>query len=183
MTFSEKIMILRRKAGMTQDIFANAVGVSRQAVYKWECGISYPEAQKLVEIKKLFGISIDLLLDDSREIDEAGMLSVKRVRPKTAGVGSVPVYEAEETADEKEFEVEISVKEEPATPVYTEEAKQEKPASVSVAAEAPAVEKKPAAPVAQTVRKPVRPEAKKPAPIKDTKKKSGGFFAGLFKRK
>lgn len=68
MTFSEKIIKLRKSKGLTQDAFASIVSVSRQAVYKWESGQSYPEAMKLVEIKKLFGISIDDLLDDSYDV-------------------------------------------------------------------------------------------------------------------
>lgn len=68
MTFSEKLVRLRKIRGLTQDELASAVGVSRQAVYKWECGQSYPEVSKLLEIKILFGISIDDLLDDSYEI-------------------------------------------------------------------------------------------------------------------
>ena len=65
MKFSEKIVRLRKIKGITQDEFASAVGVSRQAVYKWECGQSYPEAAKLIEIKALFGIRIDDLLDEN----------------------------------------------------------------------------------------------------------------------
>ena len=68
MTFKEKIVKLRKLKGLTQDEFASAVGVSRQAVYKWECGQSYPEVAKLLEIKFLFGISIDDLLDESYEV-------------------------------------------------------------------------------------------------------------------
>ena len=68
MTFKEKLVILRKGKGLTQDEFASAVGVSRQAVYKWECGQSYPEVPKLLEMKLLFGISIDNLLDDSYDI-------------------------------------------------------------------------------------------------------------------
>ena len=68
MTFKEKIVKLRKMKGLTQDEFASAVGVSRQAVYKWECGQSYPEVAKLLEIKFLFGISIDDLLDESYEV-------------------------------------------------------------------------------------------------------------------
>ena len=68
MTFKEKLVILRKARGLTQDEFASAVGVSRQAVYKWECGQSYPEVQKLIEIKTLFSISIDDLLDDNFDI-------------------------------------------------------------------------------------------------------------------
>lgn len=68
MTFKEKIVKLRKMKGLTQDEFASAVGVSRQAVYKWECGQSYPEVAKLIEIKMLLGISIDDLLDESYEV-------------------------------------------------------------------------------------------------------------------
>ena len=68
MKFNEKIVRLRKTKGMTQEELALAVGVSRQAVYKWECGQSYPEVAKLLELKLLFGISIDDLLDESYEI-------------------------------------------------------------------------------------------------------------------
>jgi len=68
MTFKEKLVILRKMKGITQDDFASAVGVSRQAVYKWECGQSYPEVPKLLEMKMLFGISLDDLLDDNYDI-------------------------------------------------------------------------------------------------------------------
>ena len=69
MTFREKLVRLRKIKSLTQDEFASAVGVSRQAVYKWESGQSYPEVPKLLEIKLLFGISIDDLLDDTYEVE------------------------------------------------------------------------------------------------------------------
>ena len=65
MRFSEKLILLRKRKGMTQEEFSRAVGVSRQSVYKWESGQSYPEAVKLLEIRRLYGVSIDHLLDDS----------------------------------------------------------------------------------------------------------------------
>ena len=68
MTFKEKLVILRKSKGLTQDEFASAVGVSRQAVYKWESGQSYPEVPKLLEMKLLFTISIDELLDDNYDL-------------------------------------------------------------------------------------------------------------------
>lgn len=68
MKFSEKIVKLRKMKGLTQDEFASAVGVSRQAVYKWESGQSYPEVAKLLEMKMLFNISIDDLLDENYEV-------------------------------------------------------------------------------------------------------------------
>lgn len=82
MTFKEKLVVLRKIKHLTQDEFASAVGVSRQAVYKWESGQSYPEVQKLIEMKLLFGISIDDLLDDTFEIELPKKKRRKR-KPKT----------------------------------------------------------------------------------------------------
>ncbi len=68
MTLAEKIFTLRRKSGLSQDELANELGVSRQAVYKWESGISTPEIDKIKTLSKLFKVSFDYLLDD--EIDD-----------------------------------------------------------------------------------------------------------------
>lgn len=68
MKYNEKIVALRKANGFTQEAFAREVGVTRQAVYKWEVGDSYPEAEKLMAIKALFGISIDDLLDDAFDV-------------------------------------------------------------------------------------------------------------------
>ena len=68
MKYNEKIVALRKANGFTQEGFAREVGVTRQAVYKWEVGDSYPEAEKLMAIKALFGISIDDLLDDAFDV-------------------------------------------------------------------------------------------------------------------
>ena len=82
MTFKEKLVILRKSKGLTQDEFASFVGVSRQAVYKWECGQSYPEVPKLLEMKLLFNITIDELLDDSIDIPVPEKKKRKRISRK-----------------------------------------------------------------------------------------------------
>jgi transcriptional regulator with XRE-family HTH domain len=69
MTFGEKLIRLRKIKSITQDELAAIIGVSRQAVYKWESGKSYPEVTKLLEIKNVFNISIDDLLDENFEIE------------------------------------------------------------------------------------------------------------------
>ena len=81
MKFEEKLRVLRKLKGITQDEFAMAVGVSRQAVYKWESGQSYPEVPKLLEMKLLFSVSIDDLLDDNFDI----ALPDKKKRKKKIG--------------------------------------------------------------------------------------------------
>ena len=122
MTFKEKLIKLRKLKGLTQDDFAKAVGVSRQAVYKWESGQSYPEVSKLLEIKLLFGISIDDLLDENYEVVVPEKKKRKRV---VKNVESAPVTEIVVEADQEEAPAfasapkveEISVAEEIAAPV------------------------------------------------------------------
>ena len=75
MYFKEKVVQLRKDASMTQEFFAQEVGVSRQAVYKWEKGFSYPEAEKLILIAKLFDVTIDSLLEDDFDLFKVRGLS------------------------------------------------------------------------------------------------------------
>jgi len=68
MTLAEKIFTLRKRHGLSQDELAGELGVTRQAVYKWESGIASPEIDKLKTLSRLFEVSFDYLLND--EIDE-----------------------------------------------------------------------------------------------------------------
>lgn len=71
MQFHEKLVFLRAKHGYTQAALAERVGVSRQSVYKWEKGESYPEAMTLLALRDLFGVSVDALLDPVLSLDGA----------------------------------------------------------------------------------------------------------------
>ncbi len=62
MTTGEKIAYERGKLGLTQQQFANELGVTRQAVSRWESDISFPETDKLIKMSELFGCSIDYLI-------------------------------------------------------------------------------------------------------------------------
>lgn len=62
MTTGQKIYESRRKAGMTQEELADRLGVSRQAVSKWESDAAFPETEKILELCKLFSLSADELL-------------------------------------------------------------------------------------------------------------------------
>ncbi len=58
---SEKIYSLRRKNGLSQEQLAEKIGVSRQAVSKWEGGLSTPELDKLRALSECFQITMDEL--------------------------------------------------------------------------------------------------------------------------
>lgn len=65
MNFAEKLYTLRTQSGYSQEILAEKLNVSRQAVSKWETGPTLPETDKLITISNLFNVSIDSLLIDS----------------------------------------------------------------------------------------------------------------------
>ena len=64
MIFSEKLQILRKNKGLTQETLAAKLGVSRQAVAKWEAGQVYPDITNLIQISELMNVSVDYLVKD-----------------------------------------------------------------------------------------------------------------------
>ncbi|MGN1416989.1 MAG: helix-turn-helix domain-containing protein [Oscillospiraceae bacterium] len=68
MTLGEKLSKLRRENNYTQEQLADILGVSRQAISKWESNISYPETDKLIRMSRMFGCTTDYLLLDEEEI-------------------------------------------------------------------------------------------------------------------
>ncbi len=62
MTIGEKIYTLRTKTGMTQEQLAEKMGVSRQAISKWESDVSVPELNKLKSLANLFQVTLDELM-------------------------------------------------------------------------------------------------------------------------
>lgn len=64
MKLNEKIYTCRKKAGLSQEALADRLGVSRQAVSKWETGEAEPEISKLRLLAKEFGVTADWLLSE-----------------------------------------------------------------------------------------------------------------------
>ena len=64
MIFSEKLQILRKNKGLTQEALADKLNVSRQAVAKWESGQVYPDISNLIQISDLMNVSVDYLVKD-----------------------------------------------------------------------------------------------------------------------
>ena len=69
MIFADKLILLRKKAGWSQEELADQMNVTRQSVSKWEGAQSVPDLEKMIRLSKLFGVSTDYLLKD--EIEEA----------------------------------------------------------------------------------------------------------------
>lgn len=66
MTFAEKLKSLRKQAGMSQEQLAEKLGVSRQAVTKWETDGGIPDIENIMAISALFDRSIDELLSNEK---------------------------------------------------------------------------------------------------------------------
>lgn len=67
MTFAEKLKSARKSAGMSQETLAEKLGVSRQAVTKWETERGIPDIENMMVISNLFGISVDAFLSKEKE--------------------------------------------------------------------------------------------------------------------
>lgn len=69
MKLSDKLIMLRKEKGWSQEDFAEKLDVSRQAISRWENGTALPDAQNILQISKLFNVTADYLLNDDYEGD------------------------------------------------------------------------------------------------------------------
>lgn len=78
MNFETRLYELRKKAGLSQEELANLVGVSRQAVQKWEAGTSRPDLDNLTALARYFNVTLDWLITGREaEVPQAGPVVVE----------------------------------------------------------------------------------------------------------
>lgn len=63
----EKLIALRKSAGLSQQELAEKLDVTRQAVSRWEVGTALPTTENLLALRKLYGVTLDYLVDDAVE--------------------------------------------------------------------------------------------------------------------
>ena len=63
MELKDKLAELRNKKGLSQIAAAKALNVSRQAISRWETGASAPSTENLIELSRLYGVSMDELVN------------------------------------------------------------------------------------------------------------------------
>ena len=68
MTLGQKLKEIRKKFGLSQEQLAEIMNVSRQAITKWETDVGLPDTENLKELSRIFGITIDYLLDNNNEL-------------------------------------------------------------------------------------------------------------------
>ena len=74
MTIGKRIALLRKEKGMTQEDLANTMGVSPQAVSKWENDQTCPDISALPKLSKLLGVTVDELLEGKQELPAVRVL-------------------------------------------------------------------------------------------------------------
>ena len=93
MSFGENLRNVRKQRGVTQEELAEILGVSRQAISKWESDGGYPETEKLLVISKTLNISIDYLLNDVSVIEEKEKTEKKSVVYAPTGKIAITTYD------------------------------------------------------------------------------------------
>lgn len=84
MKLSEKILYCRRKAMLSQEALAERIGVSRQAISKWETGEATPEVTKLLQLAQTFSVTTDWLLSDDDPVPETSPEPLPETAPDAA---------------------------------------------------------------------------------------------------
>lgn len=92
MTLGERIKACRQSAGMSQEKVAELVGVSRQAVAKWEADLSAPNTENLFRLAEIFGTTVDLLLTTEKEARTADLKKRQWRRNLTAALLTAAAY-------------------------------------------------------------------------------------------
>lgn len=100
-----RILEYRKKMNMSQEEFANKIGVSRQAVSKWELDKAYPDLDKLVDICGMFGLSLDELVNGVEHDEEPVMEAEQRVEIPNAPLNVSDVGDNQTVTDNIESEI------------------------------------------------------------------------------
>ncbi len=68
MTLGNKLQVLRKQKGLSQEQLATQLNVSRQAISKWELDTTLPETENIIRLSELFGVTTDYLLKEGEEV-------------------------------------------------------------------------------------------------------------------
>ena len=77
MSLGNNIYELRSKANLSQEELAAKLGVSRQSVSKWETDASVPDVDKLIQLSKIFGVTLDFLVNGEDDFQQQAQTSIK----------------------------------------------------------------------------------------------------------
>ena len=90
MTLGQKLKEIRKRFGLSQEQLAEIMNVSRQAITKWENNRGLPDVSNLQELSKVFGITVDYLLNDNNQLPA---LSMKKELKKEKYKSKLSMYQ------------------------------------------------------------------------------------------
>lgn len=93
MSFGENLKLARKQRNITQEELAEQLGVSRQAISKWESDTGYPETEKLLLLSKSLNISLDYLMNDAPEMKEKEQTEERNVAIAPSGKIAITTYD------------------------------------------------------------------------------------------
>lgn len=82
MKFEQKLINLRKQKSMSQEELAERLNVTRQTISKWELGQSKPDMDKLLEISKVFDVSIETLTNETLNIGKEKVISKSKKKER-----------------------------------------------------------------------------------------------------
>lgn len=91
MKLSEKLQLLRKNNGYSQEDLAAMCSVSRQSISKWEADIALPETDRLILLSNLFRVTVDVLLKD--ELSVSGIKEISACGNNAIKKGKAALYE------------------------------------------------------------------------------------------
>lgn len=97
---AQRLAELRRKRGYSQESLAHELGLSRQAVSKWERAESSPDTENLIALAKLYGVSLDELLRVDEDVEDD--MAFERAERADSAERAREVREREQAAQEQD---------------------------------------------------------------------------------
>lgn len=79
MSFADNLQAIRKEKHISQEELAEIIGVSRQAISKWEQGSGYPETEKLIVLSKELNVSLDYLMLGERSIADNNNVQTNKI--------------------------------------------------------------------------------------------------------
>lgn len=105
---------LRRESKMTQEEFANKLGITPQAVSKWENGMAFPDITMLPKVAEVYGVSLDELFGNEKEQPEIPKIPIEYKYPQKCGglnlikgINDAALYADVDVLEIKEYNVEF----------------------------------------------------------------------------
>lgn len=77
MSIADRIKHLRKTKGISQEQLADAIGVSRQAVLKWESEQNIPDVDKIIALGEYFEVTTDYILNGIEKIEEKTIIGIR----------------------------------------------------------------------------------------------------------